>query len=323
MTVIRNQIKEIQKLSKDLKILVIGDVMIDRYYLGTVNRISPEAPVPVLDWHKTNDLPGGASNVALNLIKLNCHVSLISVLGQDHYADIIENQMNEIGVNHFFIKEKNRITTIKSRFISDHQQLLRLDQEDKHDIDSDSENFILSKLQDLIANGLSTIILQDYNKGIFTKQLIGNIINIANQNKIPICVDPKKSNFFEFQGVTLFKPNLKEANTALNFSTKNFQNLFHSLAERIDSKLIMITLASEGLILGDKQLAKIFPTKTRLVKDVSGAGDTVISIASICVACHTDSELMAEICNIAGGIVCEIPGVASITWEDILDDLDN
>ena len=298
--------------------------MIDRYYHGVVSRISPEAPVPVLDWRKTVDRPGGASNVALNLKKLNCQVEMISVIGKDDSATIAKRQMNEIGIVTHFYQEEDRATTLKSRFLADHHQLLRLDQEDTHPISSEAESFILNSFSQAIKKGISTVILQDYNKGIFQEDLIHQIISLANLNQIPVCVDPKKDHFFDYKNVSLFKPNLKEAKAALQIPSHkkvNIQVIFDELLLKLNCKNLMITLASEGLIIGNELESKIVPTKERLVKDVSGAGDTVISVAAICTALNVSHAVMAELCNLAGGIVCESPGVSTITWEAIVKDL--
>ena len=321
---LKEQILQIQEQATDLRVIVIGDIMIDRYYHGVVSRISPEAPVPVLDWRKTVDRPGGASNVALNLKKLNCHVEMISVIGKDDYATIAKRQMNEIGIVTHFYQEEDRATTLKSRFLADHHQLLRLDQEDTHPISSEAESFILNSFSQAIKKGISTVILQDYNKGIFQEDLIHQIISLANLNQIPVCVDPKKDHFFDYKNVSLFKPNLKEAKAALQIPSHkkvNIQVIFDELLLKLNCKNLMITLASEGLIIGNELESKIVPTKERLVKDVSGAGDTVISVAAICTALNVSHAVMADLCNLAGGIVCESPGVSTITWEAIVKDL--
>ncbi len=321
---LKEQILQIQEQATDLRVIVIGDIMIDRYYHGVVSRISPEAPVPVLDWRKTVDRPGGASNVALNLKKLNCQVEMISVIGKDDSATIAKRQMNEIGIVTHFYQEEDRATTLKSRFLADHHQLLRLDQEDTHPISSEAESFILNSFSQAIKKGISTVILQDYNKGIFQEDLIHQIISLANLNQIPVCVDPKKDHFFDYKNVSLFKPNLKEAKAALQIPSHkkvNIQVIFDELLLKLNCKNLMITLASEGLIIGNELESKIVPTKERLVKDVSGAGDTVISVAAICTALNVSHAVMADLCNLAGGIVCESPGVSTITWEAIVKDL--
>ena len=288
---LKEQILQIQEQASDLRVIVIGDIMIDRYYHGVVSRISPEAPVPVLDWRKTVDRPGGASNVALNLKKLNCQVEMISVIGKDDYATIAQRQMNEIGiVTHFY----------------------RLDQEDTHPISSEAESFILNSFSQAIKKGISTVILQDYNKGIFQEDLIHQIISLANLNQIPVCVDPKKDHFFDYKNVSLFKPNLKEAKAALQIPSHkkvNIQVIFDELLLKLNCKNLMITLASEGLIIGNELESKIVPTKERLVKD------------AICTALNVSHAVMADLCNLAGGIVCESPGVSTITWEAIVKDL--
>ena len=339
---LKEQILQIQEQASDLRVIVIGDIMIDRYYHGVVSRISPEAPVPVLDWRKTVDRPGGASNVALNLKKLNCQVEMISVIGKDWLFNLftlglmfpinvailpvyfVLRQMNEIGIVTHFYQEEDRATTLKSRFLADHHQLLRLDQEDTHPISSEAESFILNSFSQAIKKGISTVILQDYNKGIFQEDLIHQIISLANLNQIPVCVDPKKDHFFDYKNVSLFKPNLKEAKAALQIPSHkkvNIQVIFDELLLKLNCKNLMITLASEGLIIGNELESKIVPTKERLVKDVSGAGDTVISVAAICTALNVSHAVMADLCNLAGGIVCESPGVSTITWEAIVKDL--
>lgn len=309
-------IQSIRNKLKNIHIIVVGDVMIDRYFYGTVSRISPEAPVPVLDWIKTIDRPGGAANVALNIRELECKVSLISVVGDNEDGHNLKKMLEAKGIDCYFYHETDRHTTIKSRFMSDNNQLLRLDTEHTYPVNTSAQDYILNSLTNLENMLPSAIILQDYNKGIFQKENIQQIISIANNQKIPICVDPKKDNFFEYQNVALFKPNLKEAKSAIP-NCKSNEDLFISLFDKVKTKYLMLTTGSDGMILGTKTNYTKYNTIARMVKDVSGAGDSVISMASICIALNLDINSIAELSNLAGGLVCEKPGVSTITWREV------
>ena len=308
-----------------LKALVIGDVMIDGYILGDVNRISPEAPVPVLDVKSTDDRLGGAANVVLNLKSLGATPIMCSVIGDDNNGKKLFELFHKDGLStEGMVVSKERRTTIKTRVIANHQQMLRVDEEDVFSLSHEEENNLIKTIKDIIDNNnIDVIIFEDYNKGVLTKKVISSIIDIANKQDIPTTVDPKKDNFFEYKNVTLFKPNLKELKEGLNLkidysSNKSIIEAIRVLESKLNNKLSLVTLSERGVVITDKSTQYLIPAHIRNIADVSGAGDTVISVASLCLALGIDIDKIAEISNLAGGLVCEEVGVVPIK-KDVLE----
>jgi D-glycero-beta-D-manno-heptose-7-phosphate kinase len=300
-------------------ILIVGDVMIDRYLMGAVTRISPEAPVPVVLQHEMEDRLGGAANVALNVHALGGVPLLCSVVGNDKdgaaLKDSILPRFGILGVG--LVASNQRRTTVKTRVLGNNQQMLRIDQEDTHDLEDEDAQMLFSKVVELLDQyPVRVIILQDYNKGVLTSELIQVLIKEAQRRGILTTVDPKKSNFFAYQGVNLFKPNLKEIRDSTPFEVQtsfdSLQRAADFLRERLQNKSTMITLSEKGLFLDGGKGGKIYPTIPRTIADVSGAGDTVISIASLGLAAGLDWEDIAILSNLAGGQVCEFPGVVPV-----------
>lgn len=309
----------------DIHIAVIGDVMIDRYVLGKVSRISPEAPVPILDWDKTENRLGGAANVALNLHELGAHISLFSVLGDDENGELLNHLLaSYTNITPELVKEKERKTTVKTRLVAQNQQLLRVDSEDKNDVsDSTSEILIKNLMLSHQTKALNGIILQDYNKGVLTEKIIHKIILFANTNNIPTFVDPKEKNFFSYKNCTLFKPNKKEISQALNeFWSEDYKNIDTHLRQKINNKITLITLSSQGLYISDPNDGLLIPTSVRNISDVSGAGDTVISIVALCYIKGMPVQKIGQIANLAGGQVCQKPGVVPINLHQLNEDLE-
>lgn len=309
---------------EDLHVVVIGDVMIDRYIRGDVRRISPEAPVPVVDWWKTENRPGGAANVALNLSELGAQVSLVSVVGDDEDAIILEDMMNRHrGVSCHLKRDKNRRTTVKSRIVARHQQLLRIDSEDNFDIHHDQVEELMSELTSVhLKTPVHGVILQDYNKGVLTDTSISLVLSWANENGIFSFVDPKEKNFFSYQNCTVFKPNKKEVTQALSSDWKgNYHQMAQHLREKIHHEVTLITLSEDGLYIGNQEQSFLVPTSVRNISDVSGAGDTVISIISLCFLKKVPLDIMGWIANVAGGQVCESPGVVPINLVELKEEL--
>jgi rfaE bifunctional protein kinase chain/domain len=309
--------KDIISQFKDKRVLIIGDVMLDSYIIGKVDRVSPEAPVPIVNIESKEDRLGGAANVALNIKALGAIPILISAIGDDKdgttFLKIIKNNGIE---NTGIFKSKQRVTTTKTRVLGNKHQLLRLDSENTHDLDSADQKTLLSIVKSQIKN-CDVVILQDYNKGILTEKNIPLIIDIARKAKKPITVDPKKKNFLAYKGVTLFKPNLKEIKEGLNTdkNLKNKSQLIEAVIELnsiLENQLTMVTLSEDGVMITDHSTYEFIPAHIRNISDVSGAGDTVISVASLCLACKIDKYLIAELSNLAGGLVCEENGVVPI-----------
>jgi len=321
------EIGQLKMDHKDLHILVLGDIMIDRYIRGQATRISPEAPVPVVLWKETEDKLGGASNVVANLKAMGCKTSLMGLCGDDADGQILNHLLSEIACDHLFlIKDSKRPTTVKTRIVADQHQIVRVDQETEAEIGKDLQETCLQSLYSIFkSQDIKVLILQDYNKGFLHKEWIGRIIELARLQGVKVVVDPKKNHFFDYKGVHLFKPNLKEAIQATEWVSKHPEDLPH-LSKYLKNKLlcdkIMITLAAEGIWIEGKNRGQVYKTRTRKVADVSGAGDTVISLAAICVAYSLSDEFMAVCCNAGGGQVCERSGVVPVRKDELLRELE-
>ena len=310
-----------------IKIGVIGDVMLDTYWWGKVERISPEAPVPVVSVTKREERIGGAGNVALNLQSLGAAVSIISVMGNDAEGELLTALLNK----HFIqtdaiIKSNERITTNKIRIISRNQHMMRLDAEITQMLHAADEEKLLNSLEIyLLKEKPQIIILEDYNKGVLTETVITKIIARCKALNILTAVDPKRKNFFAYKGVTVFKPNLHEAKEALNIigddvSLKQLENIHAALYEQLQHTISFITLSEKGVYYQSATEKELIPTHIRSIADVSGAGDTVIAVASLVYAATKNSRLMAEMANIAGGLVCEQVGTVAIDKIKLLEE---
>ncbi len=315
----------IASIFKNLNVLVLGDVMIDRYLSGHVSRISPEAPVPVVHFQKSEDRLGGAANVALNIRAMGATPYLCTVIGDGPDSRSLINLLEPAGLsNQGIITSSNRITTVKSRIIAANQQLLRLDKEETNDITEKDALQLLEQVRRLLdSKPIHVILFQDYNKGVLTPQLINEVILEALRRDIPTVVDPKYHNFWAYKHVTLFKPNLKEIRAQASMTiTPELPSLQLAAAEvrkRLGNRYTMITLSEKGLFLDGDDHRFILPTEARDIADVSGAGDTVISVAALGIASGMDMEQMAIMANLAGGQVCERPGVVPVDKTTLLE----
>jgi rfaE bifunctional protein kinase chain/domain len=300
-------------------VLIIGDVMIDSYLWGKVDRISPEAPVPVITRTKIENRLGGAANVALNIKSLGANPILCSVIGDDDKASLFmdlldKGQMSAEGI----MRSASRITTVKTRVMSDNHHLLRIDEETTKSIDAGIEKEFAKLIEKVIAhNKIDAIIFQDYDKGVITPSIINSVVKVAKTNKIPTLVDPKKRNFLNYKGITLFKPNFKELVEGLKLDIKkNDIEGIHQAAQKFrkeqEIEIIMTTLSELGVYISNNSAYHQIPAEIRDIADVSGAGDTVVSTASLCLAAGLAPKEIAWISNIAGGLVCEKVGVVPI-----------
>lgn len=322
--------KEIFEGFERLKVLIVGDVMLDRYLVGKVSRISPEAPVPVVDLEKTDDRLGGAANVALNIKALGATPFLCSVIGDDESGEQFENLLEKEALSSLgILKSTSRITTVKTRVLAKNQQLLRFDSEIKTALEKSIEIDFFNQIKTIInTEKIDVVLLQDYNKGILTPFLIDSLLEICNKKNIPTTVDPKKENFFAYKGVTLFKPNLKEISEAVDF-TPDSDNLLtlkeaaKVVTNRLGNTYTLITLSEKGIFL-DKlnEQSIIIPTQPRNISDVCGAGDTVISVISLGLALGLDMAKVAAMANMAGGIVCESVGVVPVNKSKLFEEFD-
>ncbi len=316
--------KSIFKKFEKLNILIIGDVMIDRYLTGKVERISPEAPVPVVRMKSSENRLGGAANVALNIKAMGANPILISAIGKDENASIFRKRMdaNKLPWEGIY-QSSERVTTVKTRIIAGGQHLLRVDSEDQHDLSEKEEKLLFKKIKKIASNKkIDAILFQDYNKGVLTKSLIKKTIQLAHNQQIITTVDPKMKNFFQYKNVTLFKPNLKEIRESLSPNLQPNQKELKKAAQQLRTNLnhqnTLITLSEKGVFYENKKEAKVLPTFPRSIADVSGAGDTVISIATLALAAGLDLKMASLLSNLAGGQVCEKVGVVPVDRKQLL-----
>jgi rfaE bifunctional protein kinase chain/domain len=310
---------------KNIKAGVIGDIMLDTYWWGHVERISPEAPVPVVTLDKREYRIGGAGNVALNLASLGARVSTFSVIGTEEEGKVLEGLLaaNQIDTG-YLLKSDTRITTSKARIMGRNQQMLRLDSETTRDLSASEEDELLSQVEKYLSQeNPQVMIFEDYNKGVLTQRVIREVIALCGQRRIVTAVDPKRKNFFSYQGVTIFKPNLKEVKEGLNLLLDDIQvpalqNIHTQLASTLHHLISFITLSEKGVYYQSDTESAIVASHLRNIADVSGAGDTVIAVASLVYAVTRNTRLMAEIANIAGGLVCEEVGTVAIDRQRLL-----
>ena len=307
---------------EDTKVLVLGDVMIDAYFYGSVSRISPEAPVPIVNLTKKEQRLGGAANVALNLKSLGAVPIICSIKGNDADGQRLKELCRENGlVIEGLINDYKRENTVKTRIIGNSHQLLRIDEEDTADIDESVEDLVYEAVNSFI-DQVDVLIFQDYNKGLLTAELIQRVIALCTSKKVPMVVDPKFNNFYEYKGVTLFKPNKKEIQQAENITDKlnlrDIKVLASTVRQKLNANKIMTTLSEEGVIIINETETIHLPAHARKILDVSGAGDSVLSVAALCVAAGISDEITAALSNLAGGIVCEQIGVVPIDKDLLL-----
>ena len=322
---------EIQSLFdrfSEKRIVVLGDVMLDTYLRGGVYRVSPEAPVPIVSLNKQEDRLGGAANVALNIISLGAEAIMCSVIGNDQEGNRLADLLTENGIsNQGIVRSENRKTTIKTRVIGNNQQLLRIDSEQTDAISTGEELAIFEKIDALIASGIDALIFEDYNKGVLTANVIATIIHKCKKAGVLTTVDPKKDHFLDYKGVDLFKPNLKELKEGLDvqFSILNrsdFESAVSQLETILNNRITFITLSEHGVFIQENNEKAYIPAHLRNITDVSGAGDTVISVATLCLAAGLSIQNIASIANLAGGLVCEQSGVVSIEKDQLRAELE-
>ena len=311
-----------------MKVAIIGDVMVDAYVKGKVHRMSPEAPVPVLLLDKEEARLGGAANVALNLKAMGAEVYICSVIGTDTAAKELLSMLDQHHIERSeIIGDETRKTTVKTRVLSGTQHLLRIDQEDIREINDSIQEALIDSVKNRIDQGLDAIIFEDYNKGVLTEKVIESIIDYAKQKKVLITVDPKKEQFFSYRNVDLFKPNLKEIKEGLDVEI-DVVNDPQSLAESssqlrhvLNHSLSLITLSEHGVFIDDGNQWEIIPAHFRDIADVSGAGDTVIAVATLCLIAGLKPKTIATIANLSGGLVCEHSGVVSVDKNELIKEL--
>ncbi|HEY4111343.1 bifunctional heptose 7-phosphate kinase/heptose 1-phosphate adenyltransferase [Puia sp.] len=310
-----------------IKVGVVGDMMLDTYLWGHVERISPEAPVPVVALERRENRIGGAGNVALNLVSLGAKVATFSVLGADADGEQLGELLRSKGIDtRYLLKSENRITTAKARVMGRNQQMLRLDSETTADLTTGEEDDLLGELRRFLEmERPQVVIFEDYNKGVLTHRVIREAVALCRRHEVVTAVDPKRKNFFSYEGVTIFKPNLKEVKDGLNLLLEDvklpvLRQIHEQLKDRLQHEISFITLSEKGVFFQYGEQAEQLPSHLRNIADVSGAGDTVVAVASLIYAATRDVRLMAEIANIAGGLVCEEVGTAAINKSRLLEE---
>lgn len=300
-----------------LKVLVIGDVMVDSYIWGSVTRISPEAPVPVVLAGKKEKRLGGAANVALNVQALGATPIPCAIVGDDLDGEFFLSRLKERGIpSKGVITSRERVTTVKERILSGSNQMLRVDSETDKDLTELEQKTMLQHIKNLLPE-CDVVVFEDYDKGVINKTIIAETISEANRLGIPTVVDPKKRNFMDYKGATLFKPNLKELREGMKVEVDpsdmaSIQAASVALQQVLDAKMIMVTLSEHGVFIKDNGHTHLIPAHIRQISDVSGAGDTVISVVACGLAAGLTAKTTAAMANLAGGLVCEHVGVVPI-----------
>lgn len=305
-------------------VLIVGDVMIDAYLSGSADRISPEAPVPVVSINEEVYRLGGAANVALNVMTLAANSIICSVIGEvksERFLGLLRQRgFSEEGI----VISNDRKTTQKTRVLDKGKQLLRVDEESTHDLTTEEEGNLLTRIEEIVkTNSIDVLILQDYNKGVLTSNVITKCIELCKKHNIPTAVDPKLKHFLFYKGVTLFKPNLKEINEGLNLQVKgdhleSLKSAIAKLENELKNDISFVTLSEDGVVINEGDSFIHLDAHERNIVDVSGAGDTVISVAALCLAKGASIKELAELSNLAGGLVCEKVGVVPINKEELI-----
>jgi rfaE bifunctional protein kinase chain/domain len=306
-----------------LTVLIIGDVMLDSYIWGAVERISPEAPVPVVTVKKRDFRLGGAGNVALNIQALGAKPILCALIGDDDAGKKLMNQLDDKGLNKDgIVISSERPTTVKTRVIASDQHVVRVDEESDRVVSDAEEKDMLNQIERLLPQ-CQVVVFEDYDKGALSANIIEKTIHLANQKGIPTVVDPKKRNFLSYRNVTLFKPNLKELREGLKLDVdagnqEQVSQAVQRLKEKLDVSGVMVTLSEHGVYIDSGNQKIKLPAHVRQIADVSGAGDTVVSIAALCIALKLEPKFTALLSNLGGGLVCQHTGVVPIDKKELL-----
>ena len=303
-------LKKIFDLFGKQRVLIIGDIMLDVYYWGDVSRISPEAPVPIVAVRQKESRMGGAGNVAINIQAMGATPLLCSVIGDDSNGERLIKILKEKKLpTEGIIVSDDRPTTTKTRIISSNHHIVRIDDETDEYIGDKQTKKLLEQIQKFIEGGKTDVIIfEDYDKGVISAELIKKVVALAKKHKIPTVVDPKKRNFTAYNEVTLFKPNLKELREGLGVDVqpadiKHVQLVTEQLRKKQKIENVLVTLSEHGVFINSEKEKKLVPAHIRNISDVSGAGDTVVSVAALCCALHLSPYEMAYLSNLAGGQV--------------------
>ena len=317
------EIDQIFEKFSNMKVLIVGDLMVDRYLFGNITRVSPEAPVPVVAWRAEENRLGGAANVALNIEALGATPFLCGVVGQDKESESFFDLMQQFNLDSSLVVQiKDRPTTIKTRIIANDQHLLRLDREIADDISNEEAEGLIQIVENFLkTHEIDVLIFQDYNKGVLNTKVINGLLKLAESRRIPVAVDPKFRSFWEYKNVQLFKPNLKEVQDVLPFAItptiEPLQQAANFIKKNLNNGLLLITLSENGVFISNQNNSVIYPTTKRQVADVCGAGDAVIAIASLALTIGLNDNEIAWLANMAGGQVVENVGVVAINLEQL------
>ncbi len=315
-------IKKIFDGFNELNVLIIGDVMLDSYIWGAVERISPEAPVPIVNVKKKDFRLGGAANVALNVSSLGAKPILVALIGDDDDGKKLIQRLDEGRISkEGIVVSSHRPTTVKTRIIASHQHVVRVDEESDKVVNAKEEKDVMLRIEKLLPS-CHVVIFEDYDKGVLNASIIEKTVALAHKNKIPTVVDPKKRNFLSYKGVTLFKPNLKELREGLKIDVEaGNQTMVEDAVDQLKEKLtaagVMLTLSEHGVYIDFQNQKVKLPAHAREIADVSGAGDTVVSIAALTVALKLSPQEIATLSNLGGGLVCQHVGVVPINKEEL------
>jgi len=318
-------IRQIFQQFSGLTVTVAGDIMADNYIEGKVERISPEAPVPVVEVSNLYTRPGGAGNVAINLQALGARVNLCAVTGADDNGKKLTALLSDAGIDTRYVHASaQRITTSKTRILGNHIQMLRVDEEQTHFLSEDEEARCLELLKNSVAQS-DALLFEDYDKGYLSRNIIQAGTQAALDKNIPVTVDPKIRHFLAYPNVTLFKPNLKELRTGLQIpvdarNPHDLKKAAEALRHRLQHRYTLITLSEHGVYGEEPDTDFLIPAHLRNIADVSGAGDTVIAVATLCLAAGADFKFTAALANLAGGMACEWPGVVPVNRENLLQE---
>jgi D-glycero-beta-D-manno-heptose-7-phosphate kinase len=321
-----NGLAALRKAFGNAKVGVVGDLMLDRYMFGAVSRISPEAPVPILEIHTKEVRLGGAANVGHNIHTLGATPMLFGVVGDDAKGELMKNLLEDEGMSSIgIVSDHDRPTTVKTRVIAGSQQMLRIDDEKKQPVSPRVEEALFTLIESHMPE-LSAIVFEDYNKGVLSSSLIRKLIDAARQHKVPTFVDPKFDNFFEYKHTTVFKPNRAEMQDALGMriaTDEDVNKAGFQILEMLGAEHVLLTLSEKGMRLFERHTAEPFtiPTRAREVADVSGAGDTVIATLAVAHACGASVREAAVMANRAAGIVIEELGIVPIQQEQLFEAL--
>ena len=317
----REELKHVLQKAEGLRAVVIGDVMLDKYVFGSVDRISPEAPVPIVNLHHTDVKAGGAANVAANLAAWGCKTSLIGLVGNDDHAREMTSLLDQLKIEHGWITDNARPTTVKTRVVASSHHLLRIDQESSKYLEGEAEMKAIESIRTYLDHfNPELVIIEDYNKGLLTIKIIETILDYCKTKKVFVAVDPKEKNFFTYKSANLFKPNLREASEAKHaqLHVEDLEVVSTEWQKNQNFQTIAITLGSQGIFIKDGSAGvQVKPDREIDVVDVCGAGDAVICALALGLASGLDAKKSGSLGNLAGAYVCSHSGVVAVNVEEI------